>query len=152
MLPEGFILCNSLEGTSSLTKSIEPPPCVVLSSLYGGVNSSKINWFRRNVSSNFASDISQILISLPATFFSISNLFLIELVFNWAIMIRFGFFWHISFNVSFFSVSSELVPFSWFMADFSDFSVYPKMAKEPKLPQYQNLKPYKSDRLPVKSL
>ena len=34
-----------------------------------------------------------------------------------------------SFNTSFFSDSSELVPFSWFMADLSDFSVYPKFAK-----------------------
>ena len=45
------------------------------------------------------------------------------------IMIRFGFFLGISFNAPFFSVSSELVPFSWFMADLADFSMYPKLAK-----------------------
>ena len=48
-------------------------------------------------------------------------------------MIQFGFFLRILFNASFFSVSSELVLFSWFMADLSDFSVYPKLAKDPKL-------------------
>ena len=40
------------------------------------------------------------------------------------------FFLCISCNASSFSVSSELVPFSWFMADLSDFSVYPKLAKD----------------------
>ena len=109
MLPEGSILGNSLEGISSLTKSIKPPPCVVLSSFYGGVNPSKINWFRGNVLFNFVSDISKVSILLLTTSFSISNLFFIELIFKWAIIIRFGFFLCISFNASFFSDSSELV-------------------------------------------
>ena len=139
MLPEGFILGNSLEGISSLTKSIKPPPCAVLSILYGGVNPSKINWFKGNVSSNFVSDISKTSILLPTTSFSISNLFLIELIFKWAIMIRFGFLLSISFNASFFSDSSELVPFSWFMADLSDFSVYPKLAKDLKITSVSKL-------------
>ena len=43
MLPEGFTLGNSLEGISSLMKSIRSPPFSVLSSLYGGVNPSKKN-------------------------------------------------------------------------------------------------------------
>ena len=43
MLPEGSILGNSLEGIYSLTKSIKPPPCVALSTLYGRVDHSKIN-------------------------------------------------------------------------------------------------------------
>ena len=47
MLPERSILGHSLEGISSLKKSIKPPPCVVLLSLHGGVNPSKIN-FRGN--------------------------------------------------------------------------------------------------------
>ena len=37
--------------------------------------------------------------------FSISNLFRIELIFKWAIMIRFGVFLRISFNASFFRAS-----------------------------------------------
>ena len=81
---------------------IKPPPYVVLWSLYGGVNPSKINWFRRNVSSSFVSNISKISVLLPTTSFSISNLFLIELIFKWAIMIWFGFFLRISLNTSFF--------------------------------------------------
>ena len=109
MLPEGSILGNSLEGISSLTKSIKPPPCVVLSSFYGRVNPSKINWFRGNVLFNFVSDISKVSVLLLTISFSISNLFFIELIFKWAIMIRFGFFLRISFNASFFSDSSELV-------------------------------------------
>ena len=87
------------------------------------------------MSPNFVSDISKISILLPNTSLRISNLFLIGLIFKWAIMIRFGFFWRISFNASFFSVSLDLVPFSWFMADLSDFSVYPKLAKDLKFTQ-----------------
>ena len=136
-----------LEAISFLTKSIKLPPCVALPSLYGGVNPSKINWFRGNVSSNFVSDISKISILSPTTSFSISNLLLVELIFKWAIMIRFGFFLRISFNTSFFSISSELLPFSWYMADFSDFSVYHKLAKDLKY-----MKTYENYRLPVKSL
>ena len=128
-----------MEGISSLTKSIKPPPCVVLSSFYGGVNPSKINWFRGNVLFNFVSDISKVSILLLTTSFSISNLFFIELIFKWAIMIRFGFFLRISFNASFFSNSSELVPFSWFMPDLSDFSVYPKLAKNLKFTSLSKL-------------
>ena len=123
MLPERFALGNSLEGIYSLMKNIRPPPCSVLSSLYGGVNPSKINGLKGNVLSNFVSDISRISILLPITSFSISNLFLIELMFKWAIVIRFEFFLRISFNPSFFSVSSEEVSFTRFMADWSDFSV-----------------------------
>ena len=94
--------------------------------------------------SNFVSDISKISVLLPTTSVSISNLFLIELILKWVIMIRFKFFLCITCNASSFSVSSELVTFRWFMADLSDFSVYPK------LPQYQNLNPYENYRLPVK--
>ena len=48
MLPEGFTLGNSLEGISSLTESIRPPPCSVLSSLYGGENPSKMGMRQKN--------------------------------------------------------------------------------------------------------
>ena len=82
MLPEGFILGKSMEGITFLRKSIRPPPCFILSSLYGGVNPSKINFLRGNVSSNFFLDISKISILLRITSFSISNLFHIELIFR----------------------------------------------------------------------
>ena len=101
ILPEGLTLGNSLEGISSIMKSIRPPSCSVLLSLYGGVNPYKINWLKENVSSNFVSDTRKILILLPITSFSISNLFRIELMFKWPFMIRFGFFLRILFNTSF---------------------------------------------------
>ena len=88
-----------------------------------------MNWLKWNVSSNFVSDIS-ISILLPITSFTISNLFGIELIFKWAIMIRFGFFLRISFNASFFSVSSEEVSFTRFMADWSDFWEFPRLVKD----------------------
>ena len=129
MLPERFTLGNSLEGTSSLIKSIRPPPCSSLSSLYVGVNPSKINWLKGNVSSNFVSDFSRISILLPITYFSISNFYRIELIFKWAIMTHFGFFLRILLNTSFFSVSSEETSFTRFMADWSDFSVFLTLVK-----------------------
>ena len=52
------------------------------------------------------------------------------------IYIRFGIFLRISYNASFFSISSELVPLSSFMADLPDFSVYPKLAKNLKKLQH----------------
>ena len=76
------------------------------------------------------SDISKASVLLPITSFSISNLFRIELIFKWAIIIQFEFFLRISFNVSFFSVSSEEVSFTRFMADLPDFSVFPKFVKD----------------------
>ena len=129
MLRERFTLGSSLESISSLMKSIRPQPCSFLSSLYGGVNPSKINWLKGNVSSNFVSDISRKLILLPLTYFSISNLFRIEFMFKWAVMILFGFFSRISFNTSFFSVSSEEVSFTRFLADWSDFLIFPKLVQ-----------------------
>ena len=107
MLPQGFTLGNSLEGISSLTKQIMPPPCSVLSSLYGRVNSSKIIWLRGNVASIFVWDIRKILILLPITSFKILNFLRIKLIFKWTIMIQFWFFLRISFKASFFSVSSK---------------------------------------------
>ena len=82
MLPEVSTIGNSLEGISSLAKSIRSPRGSVLSSLYGGVNPSKINSFKENVSSNFVLDISRILILLPISSLSISNWFRIELIFK----------------------------------------------------------------------
>ena len=76
------------------------------------------------------SDISKASVLLPITSFSISNLFRTELIFKWAIKIQFEFFLRISFNASFFSVSSEEVSFTRFMADLSDFSVFPKFVKD----------------------
>ena len=79
MLSEGFTLGNSLEGISSLVKSIKPSPCSFLSSLYGGVNASKINLLRRgNMSSNLVSDISRIsvllsILLLAFQIYSVSN-------------------------------------------------------------------------------
>ena len=67
---------------------------------------------------------------LPITSFTISNLFRIELMFKWAIMIRFGFFLRIPVNTSFFSVSSEKFSFTRFMADWYDISVFPKLIKD----------------------
>ena len=83
--------------------------------------------------------IRYFLILLPITSFSISNLVCIEIIFNWAITIQFGLFLHISFNVSFFSVSSEEVLFTRFMADWSDFSVFPKLVKDLKFIWESNL-------------
>ena len=48
-------------------------------------------------------------------------------------------FLRISVNALFFSVSSKLVPISWFMADLSDFSVYPKLVKDRKLTSVSKL-------------
>ena len=76
------------------------------------------------------SDISKASVLLPITSFSISDLFRTELIFKWAIKIQFEFFLRISFNASFFSVSSEEVSFTRFMADLSDFSVFPKFVKD----------------------
>ena len=93
------------------------------------------------MSSKFVSDITKISILLHTTSFSISNLFLIELILKWAIIIRFGFFLRISFKASFFSESSELVPFSWFMADLSDFLVCLKLEKNLKFTSVSKLEP-----------
>ena len=57
-------------------------------------------------------------------------------------MIRFGIFLRISFNASFFSVSSELAPFSRFMADLSHFSMYPKLAKNLKFSSVSKLEAF----------
>ena len=51
-------------------------------------------------------------------------------MFKWAIMIRFRLFLCIWLNASIFSVSSEEVSFARFMADWSDFSVFPKLVKD----------------------
>ena len=122
------ILGNSLEDIFSLTRSIRPPPCSVLSSLYGGSNPCKINWLRGDVLSslhgganpcktnwlrgdvlfNFVWDVSKISIFI-AYFFNFCR---IEVIFIWAIMNKFAFLFHISFNALFYSVSSEKVSFS----------------------------------------
>ena len=51
-------------------------------------------------------------------------------MFKWAIMIRFRLFLCIWLNASIFSASSEEVSFARFMADWSDFSVFPKLVKD----------------------
>ena len=60
---------KSYEGLPSRIKSIIPPPCCVLSSLYGEVNPSRINWFEGNEASNFVSDINKtsVLFSITST-------------------------------------------------------------------------------------
>ena len=54
-------------------------------------------------------------------------------MFKWAIMIYDLGFSRISFNTSFFCVSSEEVSFTRLMADWSDFSVFPKLVKDLKI-------------------
>ena len=69
---------KSLEGISYLTKSIIPPPCCILSSLYGGMNPSRINRLEGNEASNFVSDINKTSMLFSITSCNISNLFLKE--------------------------------------------------------------------------
>ena len=117
-------------------KSINPPPCVVLSSLYGGVNPSKINWFRGNVSPNFVLDTSRISVLLPTTSFSISNLFLIELIFK-----PDSGFYYVSHSTRHFSVSLQNYYHSvdlWQI--FLTFQCIINGQRTYNLPQYQNLK------------
>ena len=67
-----------MEGISYLMKRIIPPPCCVLSSLHGGVDSSRINWLEGNKASNFVSNINKTAMLFPITSCNISNLFLKE--------------------------------------------------------------------------
>ena len=97
---------------------------------YDGVNPFKISWLRQNVLSNIVADISKISILLPINVCSISNLFRIELLFKWAIMIQCGSFLRISFNALFFGVSSDKVSFTRYMAEWSNFSLFSKLVKD----------------------
>ena len=81
MLPEGSTFGNNWEGILSLTKSIRPPPCSILSRLYGGVNHCKMEICRLT------------LFQILAKYQSITNYFFyhfrsvpFELIFKWAIM------------------------------------------------------------------
>ena len=82
---------KSLEGISYLIKSIIPPPCCILSSLYGGVNPSRINQLEGNEASNFVSDINKTSMLFPITSCNISNLFLKEFKLICANINLFGF-------------------------------------------------------------
>ena len=82
---------NSLKGILSLTKSIIPPPLELLSNLNGFTKPEIRNYSKGNVSSIFVSDNKRISISFAIKEVSVSNLFLIELIFNCPITIRFGF-------------------------------------------------------------
>ena len=64
---------KSLEGISCLIRSIVPPPCCILSSLYGG-----INWLEENKAPNFVSGINKTSMLFPIISWNISNLFLKE--------------------------------------------------------------------------
>ena len=71
---------KSLKGICSLIRSIIPPLCCVLSSLYGGVNQSRRNSLEGKEASNFVPDINKASMLFPITSCNISNLFLKELM------------------------------------------------------------------------
>ena len=69
---------KSLEGTSCVIKSFIPPPCYVLSTVYGGVKPSIKNWFEQSKAYNFLRDFNKTSTLFPITCSNISNLFLKE--------------------------------------------------------------------------
>ena len=62
-------------GVSSFMKSIILPTCCVLSTLYDGINPSKMNWIEGNEASDFVSDVYKTLVLFPTTSCNISDLF-----------------------------------------------------------------------------
>ena len=59
ILWEAFASGNRLEGISSFTKRIRPPPRSVLSRLYGVLNPSEMKWLQSNLKSNFYTDTNK---------------------------------------------------------------------------------------------
>ena len=81
---------NSLKGILSLIKCIILPPLEFLSNLHGFTKPEIRNCSKGNVSS-ILSDKKRTSILFAIKEVSISNLFLIELIFNCPIMVWFGF-------------------------------------------------------------
>ena len=95
-LPDGLILDNNLEDSSSLIKSIWSPPNYNLLGMYGRVKLSRMSWHNENLSSNFVSETNKVSILVHITPVSISKSLLIGLIFQMAIMIRLFFFFSTS--------------------------------------------------------
>ena len=134
-LPDGLILDNNLEDSSSLIKSIWSPPNYNLLGMYGRVKLSRMSWHNENLSSNFVSETNKVSILVHITPVSISKSLLIGLIFQMAIMIRlFFFFFHISFKVLFFSL---LLWISFILLSNGRFAW---LMKELKISENQNLK------------
>ena len=84
-------LFNNLKGILFRIKSTMLPPQKSLSNMNGFSRPGKRNWSKGNVSSIFVSGRSRISILSDTIEVSNSDLFLVELIFHWATMIRFGF-------------------------------------------------------------
>ena len=90
-MDERFPDFNSQKGILSLMKSIMPLPLEFLSNLNGFAKPEIRNCSKGNVSSTFVSDNKRTSISFFIKEVRISNWFLIELIFNCPIMIRYRF-------------------------------------------------------------
>ena len=105
---------DSLEGILSLMKNVILPPLEFLSNLNGFAKPEIRNCSKRNVSSIFVSSNKRTTILFVIKKVSISNLFLIALIFNCPIKTRFGFssltFWKVSVAL-FLLLSPQLLSF-----------------------------------------
>ena len=113
-------LPRNRDGISSRKYDKNPPPFEFLSNLYGVQNPFNLNWAERNESLSLVSEISNMSIFVSVMKDNASNLFLIELIFKWPIIIISGHWIFISLGPIFASRISWSVLSIKFLINFAE--------------------------------